>query len=57
MTRGERGGYFRGKGERVCRNNDKGHMDNNGGVWKQGRKEGRAGGKGRKLHLNNNKKE
>ena len=39
MTRRERGGNFRGKGGRVCRNNYKGHMDNNregvetGGRW------------------------
>ena len=37
MTRAERGGNFRGKGCRVCRNNYKGHMDNNGGVETGGR--------------------
>ena len=29
VTRGERGGDYRGKELRVCRNNYKGHMDNN----------------------------
>ena len=33
-----------GKGERVFRNNYKGHMDKNqGGAWKQGREVGMAG--------------
>ena len=31
VTRGETGRNFRGKGSRVCRNNYKGHMDNNRG--------------------------
>ena len=44
MTRGERGGHFRGKGERVCRNNDKGHMDNNGGRGGNGREVWKAEG-------------
>ena len=40
----------------------KGHMDNNKGVWKQGRELGRVGvgggvgGKDRKVYVNNNKK-
>ena len=61
VTRGERGGDYRGKGGRVCRNNYKGHMGNNGGWWETGKggKEagmvGRSGGKGRQLYLNNNK--
>ena len=33
MTRGERGKSFRGKVCRLCRNNYKGHMDNN---WAEG---------------------
>ena len=43
-------------------NNYEGHMDNNKGEWKQGREVGRAGvvgrsgREGRKLYLNNNKK-
>ena len=42
VTRRERGGNFRGKGWRVCRNNYKGHMDNNGGTG-NGREVGRVG--------------
>ena len=44
----------------MCRNNYKGHLDNNGGGG-NGREVGRAGGwagvggKGRKLYFNNNK--
>ena len=45
MTRGERGGNFRGKGRRACRNNYKGHIDNNkGGGGGDGRQVGRAAG-------------
>ena len=45
VTRGEKGGTFRGKGCRVCRNNYKGHMDNNGAQGGGNRMEvGRAGG-------------
>ena len=40
MTRGERGGDYRGKGRRVCQNNYKGHMDNNGAVEWEGGGEG-----------------
>ena len=40
-----------GTGRRVYRNNYKGHMDKNKVGWNQGR----DGGKGRKLYLNNNK--
>ena len=43
MARGDRGGDYRGKGWRVCRNNYKGHMENNKEGWKQGREVGRAG--------------
>ena len=43
VTRGERGGNFRGKGWRACRNNYKGHMDNNGAGVEIG---GRWGGLG-----------
>ena len=48
VIRGEGGGNFRGRGWKVCRNNYKGHMDNNGVGWKRA---GR-GGKGRKLEKN-----
>ena len=47
MTRGERGGDYRGEGRRVCRNNYKGHMDNNkdGGVeMREGGREGWGSG-------------
>ena len=48
MTRGERGGDYREKGRRVCRNYYKGHMGNNkGGEWKQGREVGKTGMVGR----------
>ena len=43
VTRGEVGGDNGGKGRRVFRNNDKGHMDKTKGVWKQGRKVGWLG--------------
>ena len=51
VTRGDRGGDNRGKGQRVYRNNFKGHMDNNKGGWKQGRDVGRAGGERQKAIL------
>ena len=57
VNRGERGGNFRGKGWRVCRNNYKGQMDINregGNRMEVGRAGGSAGGggKGRELYLN-----
>ena len=61
LTRGERGGDYRGKGQRVCRNNYKGHMDNNkgggnrGGRWGWVGQRGMVGGKWRQLCLNNKK--
>ena len=42
VTRGERGGDYRGKGGKVCRNNYKGHMDSN----KVGVETGERGGEG-----------
>ena len=42
MTRGEREGDYRGKGQIDCRNNYKGHMDNKKG----GVETGEGGGKG-----------
>ena len=62
VTRGDREGNFRGIGWRVCRNNYKGHMDNNRGGGNRGGRWGGlgcwtgVGGKGRKLYSNNNKK-
>ena len=61
MTREERGGDFRGKGWRVCRNNYKRHMDKNNGGWKwEGGRDGQVGGEGwggkAENDLNNNKK-
>ena len=60
VTRGERGGDYRGNRLRVYRNNFEGHMDNNKGEGgNRGGRWGRLGwnrGKGRKLYLNNNKK-
>ena len=46
MTRGERGGDNGGKGRRVCRNNDKGHMDNNKGGAETGEGSGEVWGGG-----------
>ena len=49
---------MRGKGERVFRNNYKGHMDKTKMGWDQGREVGIAGvgEKWRQLYLNNYKK-
>ena len=46
VTRGKRGGDDRGKGRRVCRNNDKGHMDNNKRAVETGEGGGESGREG-----------
>ena len=46
VTRREVGRDNEGNGRRVFRNIYKGHMDKTKGLWKQGRKVGRAGVEG-----------